>query len=110
MSDRFDRSGSRARPHGVHRPARPRLDRAAGAAQTYPSKPIRIIVPFPAGGIADVYSRLIAADLAAAWGQPVVVENRTGAGGNIGADLVAKAPPDGYTLVHGLRSARTRST
>src|SRR5215510_1212251 len=68
------------------------------AAQPYPAKPIRLIVPFPVGGIADLYSRLIAADLAAAWGQPIVVENRTGAGGNIGADLIAKAPPDGYTL------------
>jgi tripartite-type tricarboxylate transporter receptor subunit TctC len=74
---------------------------APAAAQPYPSKPIRIIVPFPAGGIADVYGRLIAADLTAAWGQPIVVENRTGAGGNIGADLVAKSPPDGYTLVMG---------
>ena len=74
---------------------------ASASAQTYPSKPIRIVVPFPAGGIADLYGRLIAGDLAAAWGQPIVVENRTGAGGNIGADLVAKSPPDGYTLVMG---------
>ena len=71
------------------------------SAQPYPLKPIRIVVPFPAGGIADIYSRLIGARLTEVWGQPVVVENRTGAGGNIGADFVAKSPPDGYTLVMG---------
>jgi tripartite-type tricarboxylate transporter receptor subunit TctC len=70
-------------------------------AQPYPAKPIRIIVPFPAGGIADVYARLIGARIGESWGQPVVVENRTGAGGNIGADAVAKSPPDGYTIAMG---------
>jgi len=71
------------------------------AAQPYPAKPIRIIVPFPAGGIADVYARLIGTRVGESWGQPVVVENRTGAGGNIGADAVAKSPPDGYTIAMG---------
>src|SRR6185436_5208606 len=70
-------------------------------AQPYPSKPIRVIVPFPAGGIADLYVRLIGQRVAEGWGQPVLVENRTGAGGNIGADAVAKSAPDGYTLVMG---------
>ena|SRR5688572_10238958 len=71
------------------------------AAQPYPAKPIRIIVPFPAGGIADVYAWLIGTRVGESWGQPVVVENRTGAGGNIGADAVAKSPPDGYTIAMG---------
>jgi tripartite-type tricarboxylate transporter receptor subunit TctC len=71
------------------------------AAQPYPSKPIKIVCPFPVGGIADIYGRIIAAKLGERWGQPVVVENRTGAGGNIGADLVAKSAPDGYALVIG---------
>jgi tripartite-type tricarboxylate transporter receptor subunit TctC len=67
-------------------------------AQNFPSKPIRIIVPFPVGGIADIYSRLVGNRWTELWGQPVVIENRTGAGGNIGADMVAKAAPDGYTI------------
>ena len=71
---------------------------AAALAQPYPSKPVRIIVNFPAGGVADVYARIIGAKVQETWGQPVVIENRTGAGGNIGAEAVAKSPPDGYTL------------
>ncbi len=70
-------------------------------AQQYPARPIKIIVPFPVGGIADLYSRLIGNRWSELWGQPVVVENRTGAGGNIAAEMVAKSAPDGYTLVMG---------
>ena len=70
-------------------------------AQTYPAKPIRIVVPFPAGGIADLFARVIGQKFNEAWGQPVVVDNRPGAGGNIGAEIVAKSPADGYTLVMG---------
>jgi tripartite-type tricarboxylate transporter receptor subunit TctC len=74
---------------------------AWAADVSYPVKTIRIIVPFPPGGIADVLSRVIGQKFTDTWSQPVVIENRTGAGGNIGADLVAKSPPDGYTLVMG---------
>ena len=70
-------------------------------AQGWPSKPIRIIVPFTPGGPADLLPRLIGPKLTEAWGQPVVVENKPGAGGNIGMDLAAKSAPDGYTLVIG---------
>jgi len=73
---------------------------AGGAlAQDYPARPIRIIVPFPAGGTADIMPRIFGEKLAAKWGQPVVVDNRPGAAGNIGAELVYKAEPDGYTLL-----------
>ena len=74
---------------------------AQSPATTYPTKAIRIVVPVATGGIADTSSRLIAARLTESWGQPVIVENRAGGGGNIGADVIAKAPPDGYTLVMG---------
>jgi tripartite-type tricarboxylate transporter receptor subunit TctC len=72
---------------------------AAAAQASWPDRPVRIIVPFSAGGTTDVVARALAKDLGDAWGQSVVVENRAGAGGNIGADVVAKSPPDGYTLL-----------
>jgi tripartite-type tricarboxylate transporter receptor subunit TctC len=74
------------------------------AAQSFPSRPARLVVPFPPGGPLDAVGRAIAQKLAEAWGQNVVVENKPGAGGNIGADFVAKSPPDGYTIVMGALS------
>ena len=68
-------------------------------AQTWPARPLKIIAPFAAGGLADVLARSVAERLAKSLGQPVVVENRTGAGGNVGADAVARAEADGYTLL-----------
>jgi len=67
--------------------------------QAYPNRPIKIIVPFAQGGAADLLSRMVAQRLQEAWGQPVIVENRTGANGNIGMEAAAKSAPDGYTLV-----------
>lgn len=71
----------------------------AAAQQDYPSRPIRIILPFSPGAGTDLLARLLSQRFHAAWGQAVTVDNRTGAGGNIGADLVAKSAPDGYTLL-----------
>ena len=72
---------------------------AAAQAAPYPSRPIRVIVPSSPGGGLDIVSRAVAQQLSAAWGQSVVIDNRAGAGGTIGPDIVAKAPPDGYTLL-----------
>src|SRR4029434_881793 len=74
---------------------------ALACAQTYPTKPIRIVVPCPPGGATDILARDVAQKLTEAWGQSVIVDNRPGAGGNIGSELVAKAPADGYTLEMG---------
>jgi tripartite-type tricarboxylate transporter receptor subunit TctC len=68
-------------------------------AQTYPNRPIRLVMPFPPGGNVDAFGRILAKQLEAQLGQPIVVDNRAGANGIIGVDIVAKAPPDGYTLL-----------
>jgi|SRR5581483_4021408 len=73
----------------------------AAGAQTYPNRPVRVIIPFPPGGAPDLTGRVLAGRLAERLGQPFVAENRTGAGGNIATEAVAKAPPDGYTLLAG---------
>jgi len=74
------------------------LTAQAQTPAAYPAKPIKIVVPFPAGGTSDVLARLIGQKMTEAWGQPVVIDNKPGSSGNLGADLVAKAAPDGYTL------------
>ena len=77
---------------------------APATAQSYPGRPVRIIVPFPAGGATDIVGRLVAQKLSEAFGQQVIVDNRGGAGGTIGSDLAAKSPPDGYTMLLGTSS------
>ena len=74
---------------------------SAACGQAFPSKSIRIVVPFTAGGAADILARIVADKFVETWGRPVVIDNRAGAGGNIAAEIVAKAPPDGYTLLMG---------
>ena len=73
----------------------------AGAQSSWPTKPVKIVVPFAAGGTTDILARAIAPELSKAFGQQFIVDNRAGAGGNVGADIVAHAPPDGYTLLMG---------
>ncbi len=83
---------------------------AAAQGETYPARPLRLIVAFPPGGSVDVVARLVAPPLSQGLGQPVVIDNRSGASGNIGTELAARAKPDGYTLlVHTtLRCRRVR--
>src|SRR5437868_6762684 len=69
------------------------------AAQPYPAKPIRFVVPFPPGNAGDLMARMLAEKMTASWKQPVIVDNRPGAGGNIGAEHAAKSPADGYTVL-----------
>jgi len=71
---------------------------SSGAADSYPMKPVRIVVPFAAEGPNDFIARVIGQKLTETWGHPVIVDNRAGAGGNIGTQIAAKAPPDGYTI------------
>ena len=80
---------------------------AMAQAQPYPSKPIRLVVPFPPGGAVDTTARLISSSVSASLGQPFVVENRPGAGGGIAEDFVARAAPDGYTLLYSVGSDMT---
>src|SRR5580693_8770642 len=77
---------------------------AAHADDAYPTRPIHIVIPFPAGGPSDIAARIIAQRMNEAWGQPVVVDNRPGANTIIGAETVAKAAPDGYTLLMAIDS------
>ena len=77
---------------------------AQAADDPWPTKPVRLVVPFAPGGSTDVIARMMAQKLSEAWGQTVVVDNRAGAGGNLGADIVAKSPADGYTLLFGTGS------
>ena len=75
---------------------------SAHAADNYPSKPIRLVVPYPAGGGTDIIARLMSTQLSQRWGQPVIVDNKPGASGMLGNDIVAKAPGDGYTVLLGI--------
>ena len=68
-------------------------------AQTYPAKPVRVVVPFPAGGIVDILARVVTEKMATNWGSPIIVEARPGAGALIGTEAVARAAPDGYTFL-----------
>jgi tripartite-type tricarboxylate transporter receptor subunit TctC len=74
----------------------------AAQSTDFPNKAVRIVVPFPPGGATDITARVVAEKLSAKWGQPVVIDNKAGAGGNVGSDLVAKSAPDGYNIILGV--------
>ena len=77
------------------------LAAAPAAAQNYPTKPVKFVTPYPPGGTTDILARLVGTKLQQSLGQPFLVESKAGAGGNVGTDFVAKAPPDGYTILMG---------
>ncbi len=77
----------------------PALPRVASAVD-YPTRPVRLIAPFPPGGVVDLFARLLGQPLSERLGQPVVIENRAGAGGNVGTEVAVRAPADGYTLLY----------
>ncbi|MDP3241744.1 MAG: tripartite tricarboxylate transporter substrate-binding protein, partial [Reyranella sp.] len=79
--------------------AAPMLARHGWAQSTYPNKQVRVVVPFAPGGTTDLLGRIASAHLQEVWGQTFVVDNKSGAGGNVGAEIVAKSPADGYTLL-----------
>src|SRR4051812_40543892 len=83
---------------------------SAATAQSFPTKPIRVVVPFPPGGGTDIVARTVTPKMAEILGQPFIVENRAGAGGNIGTDAVAKSPADGYTLLVASASSAINTT
>src|SRR5438552_19098070 len=83
---------------------------APALAQSWPTKPVKIVVPFGPGGPADIYARILGQELSGALGQAFVIENKAGAGGTIGADIVAKAAPDGYTLLMMSNTITTNET
>ena len=83
---------------------------AGAQADAFPAKAIRIVVPFPPGGATDAAARLVALKMSEHWGQPVVIDNKAGAGGNVGSDIVAKSAPDGYTLVMGVTGSHAINT